>query len=84
MSSSWCGGEIASSTLLTEGDWTQRLAGMGVGEGSVCAFRGDYSPSTCALMLALMRVGAILVPFARATRSTESCCASARSNASSR
>jgi len=61
----WRGSEIACSRLLTEGDWKERLAELRVGQGSVCAFRGDYSPTTCALMLALMRVGAILVPFAR-------------------
>ena len=35
---------------------------MALTRGCVCAFLGDYSPQICALIFALMKVGAILVP----------------------
>lgn len=44
-------------------DWESRFPGLGVATGSVCAFLGEYSPQVCALVFALMRRGAILVPF---------------------
>lgn len=47
-------------------DWDRIIAGQGIGQGTVCAFVGDYSPNTCALMFALMKCKAILVPFTRA------------------
>ncbi len=43
--------------------WESRLADDGVTAGSICAFKGDFSPSTCALMFALIKKNAILVPF---------------------
>jgi acyl-CoA synthetase (AMP-forming)/AMP-acid ligase II len=44
-------------------DWCNRLAAQGIGPGAVCGVLGDYSPQCCALLFALMRVKAILVPF---------------------
>ena len=43
-------------------DWSARLGADGVGAGDVVAFSGDYGPGTVALMFALMRAGAVLVP----------------------
>jgi long-chain acyl-CoA synthetase len=43
--------------------WTVRLSNDGIKQGSVCAFKGDFSPNTCALMFSLIKLGAILVPF---------------------
>jgi acyl-CoA synthetase (AMP-forming)/AMP-acid ligase II len=49
-------------------EWESRLTGLGVAAGSVCAFYGDYSPQICALVFALMRRSAILVPFTPAVQ----------------
>lgn len=43
-------------------EWDARLESDGIRPGDVCAFYGDYSPGTCALMFALMRRRAVLVP----------------------
>lgn len=43
--------------------WIDKFEEDGVGRGCVIGYKGDYSPQTCALMFALMKVGAILVPF---------------------
>jgi long-chain acyl-CoA synthetase len=43
-------------------DWGRRLDTDKIGFGDVCAFYGEFSPGTCALMFALMRRGAILAP----------------------
>ncbi|RAU23981.1 AMP-dependent synthetase [Paramagnetospirillum kuznetsovii] len=42
--------------------WEARLADLGIGPGSVCAFCGDYSPNVIALVFALMKARAVLVP----------------------
>jgi long-chain acyl-CoA synthetase len=42
--------------------WEQRLQEDGIGSGMTCAFLGDYSPQTCALIFALIKKKAILVP----------------------
>lgn len=47
-------------------DWQERLRKDRIGEGDVCAFLGDYSPQTCALMFALMKIRAIQVPLTSA------------------
>ena len=44
-------------------DWVGRLGDEEIGRGTVCGVFGDYSPETCALMFALMRIDAIIVPF---------------------
>jgi long-chain acyl-CoA synthetase len=43
--------------------WDRRLLTDGIKKGSICSFLGDFSPQTCALMFALMKANAILVPF---------------------
>jgi long-chain acyl-CoA synthetase len=55
--------------VLTYGDflgrveqWVDELSSMGVKSGSVCALYGDYSPGTCSLFFALMKLRAIAVP----------------------
>jgi long-chain acyl-CoA synthetase len=46
--------------------WNERLAAQAIGQGVVCGVLGDFSPQTCALLFALMRARAILVPFSYA------------------
>lgn len=46
--------------------WSARLPDYGIGAGTVCGILSDYTPQTCALLFALMRSGAILVPLTRA------------------
>jgi long-chain acyl-CoA synthetase len=43
--------------------WEKRFIELNIERGTVCAFKGDYSPEICALIFALMKRGAILVPF---------------------
>ena len=43
--------------------WEERLRADGVGAGTVCGFLSDYSPQTCALIFALLKARAIIVPF---------------------
>lgn len=47
--------------------WERRLGELGIGQGTVCGVMGEYSPEVCALFFALMRAGAILVPFSRSS-----------------
>jgi long-chain acyl-CoA synthetase len=42
--------------------WERRLAEDGIGSGTVCAFLSDYSPQTCALIFALLKTRAVMVP----------------------
>jgi long-chain acyl-CoA synthetase len=42
--------------------WEKRLKKDGITQGSICGFLGDYSPQICALIFALIKVRAILVP----------------------
>ena len=66
----WHGNEFSYGWLIQKaGDWSVRLSELGVGRGSVCGVMGDYSPEVCALFLALMRAGAILVPFTKSSAS---------------
>jgi long-chain acyl-CoA synthetase len=66
----WEGREFGASNILARSeDWRQRLRKLGVAEGNAVGYRGEYSPEVCALILALMREGAILVPFTRAVDS---------------
>lgn len=53
----------ASDLLVAVDDWVRDLTRGGVANGDICAFAGDYRLSTVSLMLALMRIGAILTPF---------------------
>lgn len=43
-------------------NWVARFDAYGVGPGIVCGVLGDYSPQSCSLFIALMRVNAIIVP----------------------
>ena len=42
--------------------WSERLSALEISRGTVCGVQGEYSPQTCALIFALLRVRAILVP----------------------
>jgi len=60
----WKGKEYSYSTLSRGIDaWTSRFAEMGIGQGSACGVLGDYSPKICSMIFALMKAGAIFVPF---------------------
>ncbi len=43
--------------------WEKELESLEIKKGTICAFQGDYSPEICALIFALIKTGAILVPF---------------------
>jgi long-chain acyl-CoA synthetase len=60
--------QIVSYTefMVDVGQWRVRLGEMGIGQGSVCGFLGDYSPQTSALIFAGMQTGVILAPFTQA------------------
>jgi long-chain acyl-CoA synthetase len=62
----WNNNEYTYSELLIMiDDWALKLADLGVNQGSVCGFVGDYSPQVCALIFALMKTKSIIVPFTR-------------------
>ena len=46
--------------------WSERLPEYHIGKGTVCGFVAEYSPQVCALIFALMKAKAILVPFTAA------------------
>lgn len=46
--------------------WGDRLPAYHIGKGTVCGFIAEYSPQVCALIFALMKAKAILVPFTTA------------------
>jgi acyl-coenzyme A synthetase/AMP-(fatty) acid ligase len=48
------------------GSWQSRLDENQVGAGQVVALRGDYTPEACALLLALIDRGTIIVPLTEA------------------
>ena len=48
--------------LQSVGDWITRLEQDGIKAGAVCSIYGDFSPQTCALIFALMKIKAIIVP----------------------
>ncbi len=53
--------------------WTERLAKRGVSAGEVCSVIGDFSPEVCALLFALIRARAIIVPLSgQVDRETQS------------
>lgn len=45
--------------------WLERLRGAGVAPGCVVTVAGDYSPSSVACMMALIRLNCVFVPLAR-------------------
>ncbi|MBP2434208.1 class I adenylate-forming enzyme family protein [Bradyrhizobium elkanii] len=54
------------SAVLSEVDaWTRDLSRQGVARGDICGFAGDYNLATVSLMLALIKIGAILTPFSQ-------------------
>ena len=64
----WRATEYSYRSLLQGVDvWKRRLGESGIGQGTTCGVMGDYSPEVCAVFFALMRVGAILVPFTRSS-----------------
>ena len=46
-------------------DWIFLLEKNGIKKGTICAFIADYSPKTCALIFALMKIKAISVPLSK-------------------
>jgi long-chain acyl-CoA synthetase len=54
--------------LLLVDEWSARLRDYHIGRGDVCGFIGEYSPQVCALIFALMKTKAILVPFTYAVK----------------
>lgn len=63
----WNGRSLGYQEFLGRVDaWSGRLAGYGIGRGTVCGFVAEYSPEVCALIFALMKAKAILVPFTSA------------------
>jgi long-chain acyl-CoA synthetase len=62
----WRGEEFSYSDFSSMIEaWGAKLERDGVGRGCVVGYKGDYSPQTCSLMFALMKIGAILVPFTK-------------------
>lgn len=60
----WNGSEYSYSEFFAMIDeWASRLSEYGISKGTVCGFISDYSPQICALIFALLKVRAILVPF---------------------
>ena len=45
--------------------WLDRLSAAGVAPGCVVSVAGDYSPSSVACMMALIRLNCVFVPLAR-------------------
>lgn len=57
-------GEVSALAVLERAkELESGFVRSGVGPGAICAFEGDYAPDTIATFLALMRIGAIAVPF---------------------
>lgn len=63
------GAEFSYAQLLERCDeWTKYLEKHEIGPGTVCAFSGDYSFDTCALILALIRGKTIFAPLTPAVK----------------
>jgi long-chain acyl-CoA synthetase len=63
----WQGKEFSYGKFHTYiEEWIGRLAHQGIEAGTVCGIKGDYSPQVASLFFALMKVGAIMIPFAGA------------------
>ena len=67
----WWRGESISYQALDERirAWERRLGERGIGPGVPLALLGDYSPESVSLILALIKIGAIVVPFTAAVAS---------------
>jgi acyl-CoA synthetase (AMP-forming)/AMP-acid ligase II len=55
------------TNLISE--WQLKLAAMNVREGSIVGVLGEFSPASCSLLFALLAIGAIVVPFTKASES---------------
>lgn len=53
-------------------DWVRRLTAAGVTAGSSVAVIGDFSPASVSALVALVRLGCILVPMSRESRDQHS------------
>lgn len=61
----WNGQETSYRELVASVEtWRRELESRDLREGDCIAFQGDYSPGTCALLLALMANGNVAVPLA--------------------
>lgn len=66
----WAGRDRSSAELLDLAlDWGARFEAAGIGPGTVCALQADYTPDSCAALLALMRLSAIVAPLTLTTSS---------------
>jgi long-chain acyl-CoA synthetase len=52
-------------------EWMPVLKKNGISEGSICGFLGDYSPKVYALIFALMKIKAVIVPLSREVQVTK-------------
>ena len=60
----WNGTYYSYSTFISLVDeWREVLTSLNIGRGTVCGFVAEYSPQSCALIFALIKAKAILVPF---------------------
>lgn len=60
----WCGREYTYAELdALISTWDVRLKEAGIRQETVCGFLGEYSPNVCALIFALLKAKAVLVPF---------------------
>jgi len=55
-----------SDAIIMVDAWSELLCEYHIGKGTVCGFIAEYSPQVCALVFALMKAKAILVPFTTA------------------
>jgi acyl-CoA synthetase (AMP-forming)/AMP-acid ligase II len=66
----WRGASISHRELDQRiAAWERRLGEHGIGPGDPLALLGDYSPESVCLMLALIKIGAVAVPFTAAVQS---------------
>ena len=64
----WGDGSASYAQLVADAAaWRGRLEAAGATAGTVVALQGDYSPGACALLLALIDIGAIAVPLTKTT-----------------
>ncbi len=65
----WRGQSVRYGALVDAiAAWTARLDEQRIAPGQVVAIQGDFSPDTCALMLALIQRRAIVVPLTSSVR----------------
>ena len=60
----WRSKEVSYAQLLDRvEEWEQRFPSLGIERGTVCAYTADYWPEVVAFLLAMIRTGAVGVPF---------------------